>query len=195
MIFETLDFIIKYGYYYVAGLFIFFILFNLFWTKKLKLTPELVPYKMHYKNVRAVLSENDWRTLAKTIYKESSYKCDICGARERLECHEVWKFNDRKLVQSLIGLTTLCSDCHRVKHIGLARKMGYFEDTLEHMCKVNQVSRRYAKKVIEWNEKEVAKRNKDYSLDLRFLNKYRHILPRQYSSNEIENCKVINDNY
>ncbi len=195
MIFEILDFIIKYGYYYVAGLFIFFILFNIFWTKKLKLTPELIPYRMHYKNVRAVLSEADWRNLAKTIYKESNYKCDICGARERLECHEVWQFNDRKSVQALVGLTTLCSDCHRVKHIGLARKMGYFEDALEHMCKVNQISRRYAKKVIDWNEKEVSKRNKDYNLDLRFLNKYRNILPRQYSSNEIDNCKVINDNY
>lgn len=195
MISEVLDFIIKEGYYYVLGILLFFMLFNLVWTPKLKLVPELIPFKMHYKNVRAVLSDADWRNLAKLIYKESHYKCDICGAKDKLECHEVWNFNDKKLTQTLVGLTTLCNDCHRVKHIGLARKMGHFQDTLDHMCKVNQISKRYAKKVIDMHEKEVARRNKDYTLDLRFLNKYRNVLPRQYSKNEIDNCKVINNNY
>jgi hypothetical protein len=163
--------------------------------KKLILAPELIPYSMHYKNVRAVLSGEEWRNLAKLKYKEANYRCEICGVKGRVECHEVWHFNDRKLVQSLVGLVTLCSDCHKVKHIGLARKMGWFGDSLYHMSKVNGISIGKAKKYIEYAEIEVKKRREEYDLDLTYLNNYRNVLSRKFSTRENDNCVRIQGNY
>lgn len=164
-------------------------------TNKIILAPELIPYSMHYKNVRAVLSAEDWQAIARIKYKESNYKCDICGAKGRLECHEVWKFNDKSLVQSLIGLTSLCPDCHRVKHIGLARKMGWFGDALYHMAKVNNISKGKAKRLIEIAEEQVKTRREEYDLDLTYLNQYGNLLPRKYTTKENNNCVQMKDNY
>lgn len=195
MFFVYLDHVINYGYFYLLIFLFLFYIFTPNGYSKLKLTPELIPYKMHYKNARSVLSMEDWKKVAKLTYKESNYKCDICGANDRLECHEVWGFNDRKKVQSLLSLTTLCPDCHRVKHIGLARKMGWFEDSIKHMAKINKISTKQAKKFVEYAEKEVKRKNKDYALDLTYLNRYRSILPRQYSNYENENCSMIDNNF
>ncbi len=192
---EIVNFIIKDLYLFVLGVLILFFLWNFFTSKKIVLLPELIPYPMHYKNVRAVLSNEEWKLVAKTQYAKSQGRCDICGARGRLECHEVWEFSDFSKTQKLIGLTGLCSDCHRVKHIGLARKMGWFEDTLAHMCKVNKISRRKALKYIEYAEEQVKQRNFEYSLDLRYLNQFSNILYRKFSKRENENCKVIQGNY
>ncbi len=192
---EIIKFIINDLYLYVLGALIIFFLWNYLTAKKVKLLPELIPYPMHYKNVRAVLSNDEWKAVAKTQYAKSQGRCDICGARGRLECHEVWEFNDSSKVQKLSGLTGLCKDCHRVKHIGLARKMGWFEDTLDHMCKINKISRRKALKYIEYAETQVKQRNFEYSLDLRYLNNFSDILSRKYTKRENDNCKIIQGNY
>lgn len=165
--------------------------------KKLILTPELIPYSMHGKNVRAVLSAEDWQAVARHSYKEAGYRCEICGAKGKLECHEIWQFNDRNLVQSLVGLITLCPDCHRVKHIGLARKMGWYGDALEHMAKINGISKSKARQHIEYAEVGVKNRREEYDLDLSYLNNYKKVanLPRRYSSRENENCASIRGNW
>jgi hypothetical protein len=165
--------------------------------KKLILAPELIPYTMHGKNVRAVLTAEDWQSVARISYKEAGHRCEICNARGRLECHEIWKFNDKKLVQSLIGLITLCPDCHRVKHIGLARKMGWYGDALDHMAKVNGISKKKAKQYIEYAEMEVKKRKEEYDLDLTYLNNYKKEagLPRKYKARENDNCANIKGNW
>lgn len=192
---EILNFIINDLYLYILGILIIFFIWNIFSTKKIILLPELIPYSMHYKNVRAVLTPEEWKVLAKIQYKKSNSTCDICGAKGRLECHEIWEFNDSKKVQKLIGLTGLCRDCHRVKHIGLARKMGWFEDTLDHMCKVNKISRKKALNFIKIAENQVRQRNFEFNLDLTFLNQYSSILLRKFSKRENENCQVIQGNY
>jgi len=197
---EIINFILKYhSYFYVAFSVIAVIIIALILKpgKKLILTPELIPYKMHGKNVRAVLSAEDWQTVARHSYKEAGHRCEICNAKGRLECHEIWEFNDKKMVQSLTGLITLCPDCHRVKHIGLARKMGWYGDALEHMAKVNQISKSKAKQHIEYAEVAVKNRKEEYYLDLTYLNKYRKIanLPRKYTNNENQNCVNIRGNY
>jgi len=164
-------------------------------SKRPKLLPELIPYSMHYKNVRSVLSDEDWKEVARISYKNSNHRCDICGARGRMECHEIWDFNDKKLVQKLVGLTTLCHECHQVKHIGLARKLGWFGDALEHMSKINGISINKCKKYIEYAEMEVKKRREEYDLDLTFLNSYKNILPRKYTKRENDNCRQIKGNW
>lgn len=163
--------------------------------KKLVLLPELIPYSMHYKNVRAVLSPQEWQNVAKIAYKQSKYRCDICSTKCKLECHEIWQFDDKNLVQKLVGLTSLCPDCHRVKHIGLARKMGYYKDTIKHMAKVNKVSVSKAERYVEYAEQEVKKRKQEYALDLTYLNNYSHVLPRRFTAYENRSCQEIKGNW
>lgn len=162
--------------------------------KKLILLPELIPYSMHYKNVRAILSPAHWQSVAKISYRNSHYKCDICNVKGKIECHEIWQFDDRNLQQKLIGLTTLCVDCHRVKHIGLAKKMGYYNTTIKHMAKVNKISISQAERHVAYAEIEVKKRRGDYALDLTYLNTFSSSLPRRYTSYENGSCADIKGN-
>jgi hypothetical protein len=163
-------------------------------SKSLILLPELIPYSMHYQNARSVLKDTEWRNIAKLVYKNSKFQCDICKAKGKLECHEIWNFDDRNYVQSLIGLTTLCPDCHRVKHIGLAKKFGFYDATLAHMAKINKISKGKAKKHIMYAEMEVKKRNQTYTLDLTYLNNYNHLLTRRYTGFENSSCRAIPGN-
>lgn len=163
-------------------------------SKKLILLPELIPYSMHYKNVRAILSPENWQSVAKLSYKKSNYRCDICNIKGRIECHEIWHFDDKNLIQKLIGLTTLCVDCHRVKHIGLARKMGNYNTTIKHMAKVNKISVSQAERHVAYAEIEVKKRRGEYSLDLSYLNSFSSSLPRRYTTYENSSCANIRGN-
>ena len=73
------------------------------------------------------------------------YKCGICTSNGRMNCHELWSYDDRRHVQKLDGFVALCDGCHHVKHIGLAGilatrgKLDYGE-VVEHFMKVNRCS-------------------------------------------------------
>ena len=79
-------------------------------------------------------------------YANYGYKCGICGAEGRLNCHEIWEYDDKKHIQKLSGFVALCDMCHHVKHIGLAGilaskgKLDY-EKVVEHFMKVNNCDR------------------------------------------------------
>ncbi len=51
------------------------------------------------------------------------------------------------------GLTALCPDCHRVKHIGLAGLQGYGEEAKAHLAKINGWSQSQTDAYLEnvWN--------------------------------------------
>jgi catalase (peroxidase I) len=89
-----------------------------------------------------VLSKSDWDKIRKKTYANYGYRCGICGAEGRLNCHEVWEYNDKKHIQKLLGFIALCDMCHHVKHIGLAgilaseEKLDY-KKVVEHFMKVN----------------------------------------------------------
>lgn len=177
----------------VGAAFSFYFLFKK--NKKAPLMPELIPYSMHYKNVRAIMSAENWKIVAKKAYAKANYKCDICKTKGRMECHEIWHFDDQKLKQTLVGLTALCCDCHRVKHIGLAKRMGHYDTTIKHMAKVNGISVSKAEKYVEYAEMEVKRRKGEYALDLTYLNSYCNNLPRKYTTYENANCQQIQGNF
>jgi hypothetical protein len=54
-----------------------------------------------------------------------------------VECHEIWRYDDGRHVQTLAGLAALCPACHAVKHIGLAELNGRGEAAKSHRRKVN----------------------------------------------------------
>lgn len=104
---------------------------------KPKLTIELVPQTVWFKNLRSELSQEEWDKLRKATYKKTGYKCDVCDKKEELHAHEIWDYNDSKKVQTLKGLIALCPDCHSCKHIGLAQVNGNYDHARSHLAKVN----------------------------------------------------------
>ncbi len=109
---------------------------------KLKLTIELVPRTSWYNNLRKCMSKRDWDKIREKTFAEYGHRCAICGSEQRLNCHEIWEYNDKKHVQKLLGFIALCGMCHHVKHLGLAKilasegKLDY-EKVVEHFMKVN----------------------------------------------------------
>lgn len=120
--------------------------------KKPKLTVELVPKTCHYSNVRTTLKTKDWDIIRHISYENANHACEICGQtgleqgyKHKVECHEIWKYDDKKKVQKLIGLISLCPLCHQVKHIGRAMAIGKQPEVFKHLEIIN-----------DWNHKQVA---------------------------------------
>lgn len=112
--------------------------------KGLKLTIELVPATSWYANLRNKMSSEDWKILRTNIYAQYNKMCGICGSgNNRLECHEIWEYDDKQHIQSLKGFIALCEMCHHVKHIGRAAilagegKLNY-DDVVKHFIDVNE---------------------------------------------------------
>lgn len=109
----------------------------------LKLTIELVSSTSWYENMRKVMSQSDWDVLRKKTYAEYGHKCGICGATGRLNCHEIWEYDDKKQVQTLKGFIALCNLCHHAKHIGFAQILADrgeldMHDVVNHFLEVNE---------------------------------------------------------
>lgn len=116
-------------------------------SQQLKLIIELVPSTSWYNNLRKVVPQEEWDKIRKKSYKDAGYKCTICGAEGKLNCHEVWNYDDETHVQKLEGFIALCDLCHHIKHIGLAgilaiKRQLYMEKIIKHFMKVNSCDRK-----------------------------------------------------
>ncbi len=138
-----------------------------------RLTVELVPRTCWFKNVRSEVSRDVWDRLRKETLEGAGHRCQVCGAVGRLECHEVWEYDDERHVQRLAELVTLCYRCHEVKHIGLAGVRGREERAMEHLARVNGWSREdveaYVEAVFEtwhWRSRH------EWTLDLGWLERH-----------------------
>ncbi len=139
--------------------------------QQLKLLIELVPSTSWYDNLRKVLPQEEWDKIRKKSYKDAGYKCTICSVQGKLNCHEVWNYNDETHVQKLEGFIALCDLCHHVKHIGLAGILSSkgeldYEKVIEHFMKVNECDRRtfdeHKKRAFEeWRERSKQKWHMD----------------------------------
>jgi len=92
-----------------------------------KLSIELVPKSAWGRNLRQLLSTDDWDILRKRQYALAGGVCEICGEsgkdqgfREALHCHEVWDYDEGTGIQKLVRLIALCPICHDVKHFGFS---------------------------------------------------------------------------
>ena len=110
-----------------------------------KLTVELIPKTCQYSNIRTNVKPKEWDTIRHISYEKAGHKCEICGQtgieqgyKHNVECHEIWKYDDTKKIQKLIGLISLCPLCHQVKHIGRAMAMGRKNITFTHLKMVNK---------------------------------------------------------
>ena len=142
----------------------------------MKLKIELVPSSCWLSNVRSAVSRSQWDLIRKKVYTEAYDACQICGGvgpKHAVECHEIWEYDDKKLIQKLVGMIALCPACHGVKHIGLAQVRGRGDQALMHLMKVNKLKKKDAEKYVEEAFKIWADRSsKQWQLDISVLKEY-----------------------
>ena len=129
----------------------------------MKLEIDLVPSTAWYSNLRNKIPKKEWNKIRKQSYAKSNNGCAICGDDGRLNCHEIWEYDDKKHIQILKGFIALCNDCHMIKHIGFAgiqASKGFFDmdKLIKHFMKVNNVDKKTFDKHHEetfkvWREK------------------------------------------
>lgn len=140
------------------------------------LTIELVPSTSWFNNVRSVVSRKQWDAIKAMVFGKAWDTCEICsgvGPKYPVECHEIWHYDDKKLIQKLIGMIALCPDCHMVKHMGLAIIQNKGNKALKHFMKINSLTKKVAEKSIEkafilWEKRS----KKKYKLDISHLQEY-----------------------
>jgi hypothetical protein len=101
---------------------------------------EMVPRTCFFSNLRSNLRPKDWQKLRLLTIAKANNRCEICGSMNTgrsLECHEIWQYDEEIHMQRLIGLVALCRECHRAKHMALAREMGWETAARRHMMRVN----------------------------------------------------------
>ena len=140
----------------------------------MKLTIELVPSSCWYANVRNNVAAPIWNAIRKKVYAMAGHKCEICGtANVKLECHEIWDYNDVTFIQKLVKMIALCNNCHTVKHIRLARIKGWEERALKHLAKINNITLEDAKLYVEAQFEIWSKRSThDWTLNIVALDNY-----------------------
>ncbi len=105
-----------------------------------RLTVELVPKTSWYNNVRALVDAPAWDRIRRQAYRQAGYRCEVCGGRgpeHPVECHEIWRYDDRTRVQALVRMIALCPACHQVKHLGFANVKGKGAQAGAHLARVN----------------------------------------------------------
>jgi hypothetical protein len=115
---------------------------------EMKLNLQLVPQSAFCKNLRNKVGQSRWSSLSKQIRASNHFTCQLCGTKENRKIklythlHEVWEYDDDKLIQKLAGFECLCPTCHAVHHWGLSQLRGMDMDMLvRHACKVNNCTK------------------------------------------------------
>ena len=81
--------------------------------------PHMVPQTSWGKNLRAVLTPDEWKKVKTHAYQAAGYRCIVCGSKGPewlVEADEAWELDDQSKRQTLKGVIALCPDCHLVRH-------------------------------------------------------------------------------
>jgi len=105
-----------------------------------------------------------WEEFKEKIAKKEGKRCWICGKKDNYgEVEEFWEYNDKKHIQTLVGIHYLCERCSLVKNgkgspifwrsLGLKGSCYRRKELINHFCKVNRCS----VKQFKAHEKEIFK--------------------------------------
>lgn len=161
--------------------------------KKFCLSVDMVPLSMWGCNVRAVVSKETWKEL-QVFFRSVSWvlgeyhsliyppnnrearllQCAGCNKNiSDLELHEVWEFDDQRLIQKLVNLVPLCRNCHLSVHLGRANQLGLKDVALNHLAAVNKwTAAQLAKHVEESSDSWLRRSKHTYALDLSWLHQF-----------------------
>ena len=101
----------------------------------LRLRMDLVPKACWNSKLRKLMPQSRWKNVRREVLERAGHTCEICGAKDKLNCHEIWEYDDKNHIQRLVGFQAVCDLCHHVKHFGMAQVLadrGYADliDTL-----------------------------------------------------------------
>lgn len=102
--------------------------------------PMMVPQTSWGRNLRAVLSKENWDIVRRGVYQAAGYRCRICGGKGDqwpVEADELWTYDDQAGVQTLVNVIAMCPWCHLVHHWGRATTTGQEDQALAQMMFVN----------------------------------------------------------
>lgn len=113
---------------------------------QLKLSMDLVPQVQWYQSLYRSMPQTEWKRIRSDVVKSQNGRCAICGSLGKLYCHEVFEYDDQKLVQRLVGFLAICGLCNGVKHFGRSQQLAAegkidLEDVIHHFMKVNSCTR------------------------------------------------------
>lgn len=84
-----------------------------------------IPGTLYGVNPRSIKGNEWWDMERRKAYASTNYRCLACGVdkylakyHQWLEAHELFKYNDKKLVCTLERIVPLCHACHNFIHIG-----------------------------------------------------------------------------
>jgi hypothetical protein len=101
------------------------------------LVPEMLPVTTWEQNIRHKMGPDIWDRIRKHAYRAAGFRCEICGASGKLEAHELWQLANETCVQKLERILALCPLCHKAHHLGIARRLGMYDDVRRHLKWVN----------------------------------------------------------
>src|SRR5580704_9555102 len=95
------------------------------------LAPELVPKPLWGVSAyRALGKSSPWKAIRLDTLKKASNKCGFCDSHSGLECHDQWKYDDKKCTATLVGFEIRCKLCHLATHIGRAMQLGLLQEAV-----------------------------------------------------------------
>lgn len=119
-----------------------------------------------------------WDVL-RTATTQKAGGCSECGVKSNLECHEIWDYDEINLVQTLIGLESLCGRCHETRHLGFARVRGRFESVFARLLAINRLTIEEGISYSSMVEENFLRRSEvEWALDLSIFAGYRLRLKR-----------------
>lgn len=140
---------------------------------ELRLTIELVPRSAWGENLRTRITRRRWEKIREAVIESQHDVCGICGADEgRLNCHEIWQYDDIQHRMSLIGFIALCDVCHSIKHFGrtmelVKKNILKLDPILNHFCRVNGCSYQIFREHRAWAKALYRERSQhEWTLDL-----------------------------
>ncbi|SDZ11557.1 hypothetical protein [Nitrosomonas sp. Nm33] len=107
-----------------------------------RLAMSFVPRPCININLHKVLKRTTWLKLSKDTFQKANGKCEICDTPyARLDCHEVWHYDDFRYIQELVRLMAICFLCHRVIHYNTNHfwTETAWANVIKHFKEINQV--------------------------------------------------------
>ena len=112
--------------------------------KTYRLMPELIPAPFWGVSAyRHFGKTKPWKEIRQDTLANADYRCESCEADgPQLACHDKWKYDDKTRVATLVGFEIRCLLCHNATHVGRAIELGFEQDAIQQLRKVNRCADR-----------------------------------------------------
>lgn len=153
------------------------------WYARRALTPvvvDLIPSTAWHASLANILTPASWKKLRDAVVTQAG-GCEICGDWNRLECHELWGYDEMTGIARLKRFVSLCPDDHEIQHLGLARLRGRFPQAWERLVKINRLDQAEAKRYSDlMQDRYILRSKRTWRLDVGILGSESVNLKRKY---------------